>query len=64
MTTTTTNGYIVEEYSELDFEHVTLGSALEALHQVHCSSCGTEHSLPQAGIWSCDICDTVQHCDI
>ena len=63
-TITLLDGYIIEEFTELDFEHITLSSALDALHVVHCHSCGTEHTVPQAGIWACDICNTVNHCDL
>lgn len=57
------NNYIVEEYSALDFEAVDYSRDI-GLHVVECDSCGTLHELPQAGIWSCEVCDAINHADI
>ena len=54
------NGYIVEEYTELDFEHIVLQSEPVAT----CEGCGTTHPEVHAGIWTCTECGTVQHWDL
>ena len=53
----------IREYSELDFEHVDYSQDI-GLHVVECDSCGALHELPQAGIWSCEVCDAINYAEI
>jgi len=55
-----TAGYDVQEFSELDFEHITLETPAEQ----QCTSCGTSLAHMPAGIHSCTHCGTIQHIDI
>ena len=56
----TTQGYQVEEYSELDFEHVVL----ESESRQYCSSCLTDITDQHAGIHQCPTCGSFNHIDI
>ena len=55
----------VEEYSELDFEHVEISTldAEQPTYTAVCDDCGTVHTV-HAGIWSCTVCGAVNHQDI
>lgn len=53
---------IVEEYTELDFEHVTLETPAEIGDT--CKACHAWHTLPQSGVWTCTQCDSINHKDI
>ena len=60
---TMTPGYTVEEYSELDFEHVTIETREQPLALDDCKGCYSP-AFVHAGIWTCDHCGTVNHRDI
>ena len=52
--------YQVEEYTELDFEHVVLETPAPA----YCDSCNTTHEDIHAGVWQCQYCGTINHKDL
>lgn len=73
MNTYTHVGYTVEEYTELDFEHVVYPSEDTAAAApsagtlygtlVPCDSCGADIEAI-SGIHSCPCCGSIQHFDI
>ena len=56
-------GYEVEEYSELDFEHVTLDSNTGPI-VAECEACGTLNDIPGSGVWTCDMCSAINYQEI
>ncbi len=54
---------IVEEYTELDFEHVTLDTSEHGTIET-CTECHADNWVLYSGIYSCDECGTINHKDI
>lgn len=54
------NNYIVEEYTELDFEHVTL----ETVPTPYCTGCGAGMEEYPAGIHQCAECGSFNYVEI
>jgi len=46
------DGYVVEEYTELDFENIVL----ESVPAPYCTACGTSLAESPAGIHQCQAC--------
>lgn len=53
-------GIHVQEFTELDFEHITLQTDG---HQ-QCDSCGVDLSDQPAGIIACPVCNSIQFVEL
>ena len=55
--------YEVGEYTALDFEHVTLETPVTD-DDARCEACGIIETIGTAGIWSCPVCNHINHKDL